>query len=122
MFDSLTGAGQLGLFQAGDATTDDLVTAVKGIYVTLADVDESGRTTPLLEAMRQSLDGRRESEEAAALADEIAAWLAARTQLRNGDLSRAGPPTTSPSSRTRSRTRAATTRRPCSSGLGCGLG
>ena len=59
---------------------------MKGIYVTLADVDESGRTTPLLEVMRQSLDRRRGSTKAAALADEIAEWLAARTQARNGDL------------------------------------
>ena len=86
-FDDLDGAVQLELIRAGDVITDDLVTAVKGIYVTLADVDENGRTTPLLETMQRSLNGRRGSKQAAALANEIGAWLAARTQLRNGDLS-----------------------------------
>jgi formylglycine-generating enzyme required for sulfatase activity len=76
------------VFQTELLTVEDerLVRVIKELYVTLADVNRSGYTDPLLEAMAEGLTGLQDaSGEAKDLKAEIDQWRQARESVRKGD-------------------------------------
>lgn len=88
LFYGLSRDSQLAIFAVDDIDDPDLVLLVRSLYITLADVDSTDNTRPLLRAMLDALGDRNGSEETKALRDEITNWLNARTyakQNRNAD-------------------------------------
>ncbi|MCP4543694.1 MAG: hypothetical protein GY832_41805 [Chloroflexi bacterium] len=86
LFSELSWDEQLALFgddiDVHNMADSDLVEVIKGLYVTLADVDGAGSTTPLLEAMARALSRLDQigssSAEATQLKTEIETWLQGR--------------------------------------------
>ena len=79
LFYGLPRAEQLALFDVSNVVEDsDLIVLIKGLYITLADIDGTDSTRPLLEAMVQALDYLDGTEETNALENEINSWLQGR--------------------------------------------
>ncbi|MBC8492550.1 MAG: AAA-like domain-containing protein [Chloroflexi bacterium] len=79
LFYGLPREGQLHLLNAPDVQDRDLTEVIRGLYVTLADVDGTGGTTPVLEAMAAALSRLDDTtEETANLTNEIDNWLQGR--------------------------------------------
>jgi tetratricopeptide (TPR) repeat protein len=81
LFFGLSREEQLEILNAGDVNGPKLAIVVRGIYVTLADVDGTGSTTPLLEAMVHALKRAHTTDETK-LIDEITFWLEGRELVR----------------------------------------
>jgi hypothetical protein len=82
MFSGLSPQEQLDLIRTRGSESSDRVVVVRSLYVTLADVDETDSTGPLLEEMAGALrlvDG----EEPASLVREIEAWQQGRAIAAN---------------------------------------
>lgn len=77
-FHGLPDGEQLTLFEAEGVDDRYLVVAVQGIYVTLADVDGTDSTGPLLEAMAEALRGVEGIQQASKLVTEIEDWQVGR--------------------------------------------
>jgi len=75
---------QLDLFDAAHVQDSDLIIIIKGLYTTLADVDGTDSTGPLLEAMAKALDRFDETEEAVRLGEEIDNWREGREFFQQG--------------------------------------
>jgi len=82
LFYGLSRQEQLALFDVYNVEDTDLTTVVNGLYMTLADVDGTGNTTPLLEAMAGALGRLDRAEEASRLRAEIISWLRGRELAR----------------------------------------
>lgn len=81
LFYGLSRGDQLDLFDSidvHDVEELDIVNVVRGVYTTLADVDGTGSTTPLLEKMGSVLGRLGEAEETEHLRNEISNWLDGR--------------------------------------------
>ena len=88
LFYALSWEDQLRLFDAyetRDVSDKDLVTVIKALYVTMADVDGTGGNLKLLEQVVRSLEGRERSDEAKKLKDEIRAWVDGARAEAKGD-------------------------------------
>jgi tetratricopeptide (TPR) repeat protein len=70
---------QSALFQIED---DRIVIVIKRLYVTLADVDNTNGTGPLLQVMAEALEKLEQTEETTILKDEIESWLQGRTSAQ----------------------------------------
>ncbi|MBN1219127.1 MAG: AAA-like domain-containing protein [Anaerolineae bacterium] len=77
-----TSQEQFALF---DVKSDKIVIVIKGLYVTLADVDNTNRTGPLLQTMLKALEKLDETEETKLLKTEISSWVQGRTLARQGN-------------------------------------
>jgi len=75
---------QLALFDVTDVKEADLTIVVRGLYVTLADVDSTNSTGPLLEAMTEALYHIGQSDEANELKNEIQHWHNGREFAKQG--------------------------------------
>jgi len=75
---------QLDLFDAAHVEDSDLMVIIEGLYTTLADVDGTDSTGPLLEAMAKALDRFDETEEAVRLGEEIDNWREGREFFQQG--------------------------------------
>jgi tetratricopeptide (TPR) repeat protein len=73
---------QLALFNVNDVDASDLVVVIRGICVTLADLDGSGSTSRLLVEMAGALDDLDETEEVTNLRDEMNSWVEGRDLVR----------------------------------------
>lgn len=82
-FGGLSEEQQLDLFDVYGVKDSDLVDVIRGLYVTLADVDGTDSTGPLLQAMANAL-GRRKAQEARALRMEIETWQNGRSLWQEG--------------------------------------
>ncbi len=85
LFYGLSRGDQLDLFDSidvHDVEELDVVKVVRGLYTTLADVDGTGGTTPLLEKMESVLGRLGEAEETEHLRNEIGSWLEGRDLAR----------------------------------------
>jgi len=78
LFYGLSREEQLALFSVNNVEDSDLIVLIQGLYMTLADIDGTDSTRPLLEAMVQALDHLNETEETNALEKEINSWLLGR--------------------------------------------
>jgi tetratricopeptide (TPR) repeat protein len=78
LFFSLSREEQLALFPNYSVKNSDLIIVVKGLYITLADVDATDSTSPLLEAMARALGQLDQTEETTRLRNEIESWLGGR--------------------------------------------
>ncbi|MCP4707582.1 MAG: SUMF1/EgtB/PvdO family nonheme iron enzyme [Planctomycetes bacterium] len=78
LFYTMSGQEQLALLNVYDVENADLIVVIKGLYITLADVDNTGSTDLLLAAMVGTLNSLDEPEETAQLKDEIKSWLEGR--------------------------------------------
>jgi formylglycine-generating enzyme required for sulfatase activity len=83
LFFGLSRDQQLALFTADGTSNSDRVEVIQGLYVTLADVDQSGDSSALLEAMAGALEGL-ETAEATRLQNEIDHWLQGRSLAGQG--------------------------------------
>jgi tetratricopeptide (TPR) repeat protein len=79
---------QLALFDVPNVEESDLVVVIRGLYGTLADVDETDSTGPLLEAMARALNRHGGTEESFRLREEIDVWRDGR-ELAKQDLDQA---------------------------------
>jgi len=95
-FTALNSCEQAALFPSGVSTscptivpdsisTQDLVDVVDGLHVTLADTDESGGTTVLLQAMLDALQQVEQTEDVIGLATELGPWVDARQAIQQSD-------------------------------------
>lgn len=87
LFYGLSREEQLALFNdvdVHDIADSELVNVIGGLYVTLADVDGTGSTTPLLRAMGSVVDHLDETEETDSLRNEISSWLQGRELAGQG--------------------------------------
>ena len=75
---------QIDLFDAAHVEDSDLMVIIEGLYITLADVDGTDSTGPLLEAMAKALDRFDETEEAVRLGEEIDNWREGRGSFQQG--------------------------------------
>ncbi len=78
-----TGEEQIALFDVED---DNIVPVIKGLYVTLADVDNSNRTGLFLQRMVDTLEKLPETTEISDLQAEINNWIQGRTSAAQGQL------------------------------------
>jgi tetratricopeptide (TPR) repeat protein len=72
-------------FTAQNLNPDDLETVIRGLYTALADTDDSGESTRLLQVMAESLEGMGRSN--SNLYIELEHWIRARELVRLNDLS-----------------------------------
>jgi hypothetical protein len=87
LFFTLNREDQLKLFTDPDIRDStnvhpDLIIVIKGLYVTFADLDESGASNDLLSEMYDSLEGVT-TEEGPNLREEIGFWLKARGVIKD---------------------------------------
>ena len=82
LFYGLPPEEQLALFDVHNVRESDLLVIMRGLYGTLADIDGTDSTRPLLEAMVRALDCLDGTEDAIALRDEIDSWLKGRELVR----------------------------------------
>jgi formylglycine-generating enzyme required for sulfatase activity len=88
LFYALSWEDQFRLFDAyetHEVSDEELVTVIKALYVTLADVDGTGNNLKLLDNMVGSLERREKSDEAKKLRDEIRAWVDGALAEAKGD-------------------------------------
>lgn len=78
LFYGLSKEEQLGLFSAQGVEEEAVLAVIRGLYGTLADVDETGSSTPLLEAMAATLDRSSQTEDISRLSQEIKYWTSGR--------------------------------------------
>lgn len=86
LFFGLRPEDQIALFQSYDVNGADLIVVAKGVYTSLADVDGTDKTTPLLKAIKDSLDSVNNREDSKRLSAEIGLWLDGRRLVTDGKL------------------------------------
>ncbi|MGB0386827.1 MAG: AAA-like domain-containing protein [Ardenticatenaceae bacterium] len=89
VFYSLSPKKQLALFGGYHRPEEDLIEVVKGIYTTLADVNEDDSTRPVLQAMGNALGRVEDSQESTPLESEISHWLEGRGLFQPGSYDKA---------------------------------
>jgi len=82
LFYGLSREEQLALFDVYDGEDSDLLVVVRGLYVTLADIDGTDSTGVLLEAMARALERTNGRKEAVDLRKEIDNWQKGRELVR----------------------------------------
>jgi tetratricopeptide (TPR) repeat protein len=85
LFHRLSVEEQVALFDTGYYSVEDLdlmMVPIRELYITLADVDGTGDTDPILEAMINALGHIYDTEETTRLASEINRWLQGRVLAR----------------------------------------
>jgi|GEM_PF-3377837 len=90
LFFSLQETDQMDIFSqtSGEESSAELPTVIKGLYVTFAEVDDSGNSTKLLELMRDSLISIS-TPEALSIRSEITSWLDGREFYRQKEIDQA---------------------------------
>lgn len=91
LFYDLEREEQLSLFKPYEVSELDLTTIVRGLYVTLADVDHTNSNEPLLSKMVYALE-HAHTPETNALKEEVTHWLEGREQFTNEAFEDALPP------------------------------
>lgn len=88
LFFGLRPEEQLALFMVDpyDVNNTEVIVVAKGIYTSLADVDGADKTTPLLKAIKDSLDSVNNREDSKRLSAEIELWLDGRKLVTDGKL------------------------------------
>jgi tetratricopeptide (TPR) repeat protein len=90
LFFSLQETDQMEIFSRtyGEESYAELPTVIKGLYVTFAEVDDTGNSSKLLELMRDSLISMN-TPEALSIRSEITSWLDGRHYYRQGEIDQA---------------------------------
>lgn len=86
LFFRLPRKDQLAMF---DGRNERVTVVVEGLYVTLADVDNTGSTTSVLETMFSAIDRLGETKQTTKLRDEINSWLQGRQLAKQNQYDKA---------------------------------